>query len=64
MSAPPTPEDGVMEAVPFLTGRTMTPEEVQQLMQRTVQQVRLSPLPSDGERGWSLTPSLSAPPPF
>ncbi|XP_075902158.1 cullin-9 isoform X2 [Nelusetta ayraudi] len=39
MSAPPPHEDGVLEAVPFSTGRTMTPEEVQQLMQRTVQQV-------------------------
>lgn len=39
MSAPPPPEDGILEAVPFSTGRTMTPEEVQQLMQRTVQQV-------------------------
>ncbi|XP_016104711.1 cullin-9-like [Sinocyclocheilus grahami] len=33
------PEDGVLEAVLFSMGRTMTQEEVKQLMQRTVQQV-------------------------
>uniref|UniRef100_A0A8C1XBN8 Cullin 7 n=1 Tax=Cyprinus carpio TaxID=7962 RepID=A0A8C1XBN8_CYPCA len=32
-------EDGVLEAVLFSMGRTMTQEEVKQLMQRTVQQV-------------------------
>uniref|UniRef100_A0A8C1ACS0 Cullin-9 n=1 Tax=Cyprinus carpio carpio TaxID=630221 RepID=A0A8C1ACS0_CYPCA len=37
---PPQPlEDGVLEAVLFSMGRTMTQEEVKQLMQRTVQQV-------------------------
>lgn len=51
MSAPLPPEDSVLEAVPFSTGRTMTPEEVQQLIQRTVQQVSLSQLPCDGGTG-------------
>ncbi|XP_016099203.1 cullin-9-like [Sinocyclocheilus grahami] len=36
---PQHPEDGVLEAVLFSMGRTMTQEEVRQLMQRTVQQV-------------------------
>ncbi|XP_073690770.1 cullin-9-like [Garra rufa] len=36
---PQHPEDGVLEAVLFSMGRTMTQEEVKQLMQRTVQQV-------------------------
>ena len=35
-------EDGVLDAVLFSMGRTMTQEEVRQLMQRTVQQVRLT----------------------
>lgn len=33
-------EDGVLDAVLFSMGRTMTQDEVRQLMQRTVQQVR------------------------
>ena len=33
------PEDGVLEAVLFSMGRTMSQEDVLQLMQRTVQQV-------------------------
>ncbi|XP_030626290.1 cullin-9 isoform X1 [Chanos chanos] len=37
--APQRPEDGALEAVLFSMGRTMTQEEVRQLMQRTVQQV-------------------------
>ncbi|XP_017546167.1 cullin-9 isoform X1 [Pygocentrus nattereri] len=37
--APQHAEDGVLEAVLFSMGRTMTQEEVKQLMQRTVQQV-------------------------
>ncbi|KAM3863387.1 cullin-9 [Diretmus argenteus] len=37
--APRQLEDGVLEAVLFSMGRTMTQEEVRQLMQRTVQQV-------------------------
>lgn len=36
---PQNMEDGVLEAVLFSMGRTMTQEEVKQLMQRTVQQV-------------------------
>ncbi|XP_060896471.1 cullin-9 isoform X3 [Labrus mixtus] len=39
MSAPRQFEDGVLDAVLFSMGRTMTQEEVRQLMQRTVQQV-------------------------
>ncbi|XP_034407585.1 cullin-9 isoform X2 [Cyclopterus lumpus] len=39
MSAPRRFEDGVLDAVLFSMGRTMTHEEVRQLMQRTVQQV-------------------------
>ncbi|XP_034537275.1 cullin-9 isoform X2 [Notolabrus celidotus] len=39
MSAPRCFEDGVLDAVLFSMGRTMTQEEVRQLMQRTVQQV-------------------------
>ncbi|XP_054874354.1 cullin-9 isoform X2 [Amphiprion ocellaris] len=42
ISLVPTPrrfEDGVLDAVLFSMGRTMTQEEVRQLMQRTVQQV-------------------------
>uniref|UniRef100_A0A672L9C9 Cullin-9-like n=1 Tax=Sinocyclocheilus grahami TaxID=75366 RepID=A0A672L9C9_SINGR len=39
ISASAHPEDGVLEAVLFSMGRTMTQEEVRQLMQRTVQQV-------------------------
>ncbi|XP_068457956.1 cullin-9 isoform X2 [Clinocottus analis] len=38
-SAPRSFEDGVLDAVLFSMGRTMTQEEVRQLMQRTVQQV-------------------------
>uniref|UniRef100_A0A7N6FDJ9 Cullin 7 n=1 Tax=Anabas testudineus TaxID=64144 RepID=A0A7N6FDJ9_ANATE len=37
--APQRFEDGVLDAVLFSMGRTMTQEEVRQLMQRTVQQV-------------------------
>ncbi|XP_076831652.1 cullin-9 isoform X2 [Brachyhypopomus gauderio] len=37
--APASSEEGVLEAVLFSMGRTMTQEEVKQLMQRTVQQV-------------------------
>lgn len=37
--APQHAEDGVLEAVLFSMGRTMTQEEVKHLMQRTVQQV-------------------------
>ncbi|XP_028845070.1 cullin-9 isoform X2 [Denticeps clupeoides] len=37
--APQRAEDGVLEAVLFSMGRTMTQDEVRQLMQRTVQQV-------------------------
>ncbi|XP_062376199.1 cullin-9 isoform X1 [Sardina pilchardus] len=37
--AGPRPEDGVLEAVLFSMGRTMSQEDVRQLMQRTVQQV-------------------------
>ncbi|KAG7233254.1 hypothetical protein INR49_007333 [Caranx melampygus] len=37
--APRRFEDGVLDAVLFSMGRTMTQEEVRQLMQRTVQQV-------------------------
>ncbi len=36
---PQHPEEGVLEAVLLSMGRTMTREEVKQLMQRTVQQV-------------------------
>lgn len=64
MSAPPPPEDGVLEAVPFSTDRTMTPEEVQQLMQRTVQQVSLSQLPCDGGTGAVLNFLTHPPLPF
>uniref|UniRef100_A0A667ZB77 Cullin 7 n=1 Tax=Myripristis murdjan TaxID=586833 RepID=A0A667ZB77_9TELE len=39
LAAPRRLEDGVLEAVLFSMGRTMTQEEVRQLMQRTVQQV-------------------------
>ncbi|KAM8738786.1 cullin-9 isoform 2-T2 [Acanthopagrus schlegelii] len=39
MSAPRQFEDGVLDAVLFSMGRTMSQEEVRQLMQRTVQQV-------------------------
>uniref|UniRef100_UPI0037E7245D cullin-9 isoform X3 n=1 Tax=Semicossyphus pulcher TaxID=241346 RepID=UPI0037E7245D len=39
ISAPRQFEDGVLDAVLFSMGRTMTQEEVRQLMQRTVQQV-------------------------
>ncbi|KAM9561078.1 cullin-9-like isoform 2-T2 [Salvelinus alpinus] len=38
-AAPPSAEDGVLEAVLLSMGRTMNQEEVRQLMQRTVQQV-------------------------
>ncbi|XP_030012031.1 cullin-9 isoform X2 [Sphaeramia orbicularis] len=38
-AAPCQIEDGVLDAVLFSMGRTMTQEEVRQLMQRTVQQV-------------------------
>lgn len=34
-------EDGVLDAVLMSMGRTMTQEDVRQLMQRTVQQVSL-----------------------
>lgn len=37
--APRQFEDGVLDSVLFSLGRTMTQEEVRQLMQRTVQQV-------------------------
>uniref|UniRef100_A0A674B1A7 Cullin-9-like n=1 Tax=Salmo trutta TaxID=8032 RepID=A0A674B1A7_SALTR len=39
IAAPPSAEDGVLEAVLLSMGRTMNQEEVRQLMQRTVQQV-------------------------
>ncbi|XP_035255877.1 cullin-9 isoform X2 [Anguilla anguilla] len=39
LAGPQRAEDGVLEAVLFSMGRTMTQEEVQQLMKRTVQQV-------------------------
>ncbi|XP_078098981.1 cullin-9 isoform X2 [Sander vitreus] len=39
MSAPRQFEDGVLDTVLFSMGRTMTQEEVRQLMQQTVQQV-------------------------
>uniref|UniRef100_A0A671YDD7 Cullin 7 n=1 Tax=Sparus aurata TaxID=8175 RepID=A0A671YDD7_SPAAU len=39
MSVPRQFEDGVLDAVLFSMGRTMSQEEVRQLMQRTVQQV-------------------------
>lgn len=41
MSPPRQFDDGVLDAILFSMGRTMTQEEVRQLMQRTVQQVRL-----------------------
>lgn len=37
--APRQFEDGVLDAILFSMGRTMTQEEVRELMQRTVQQV-------------------------
>lgn len=36
-------DDGVLDAVLMSMGRTMTQEDVRQLMQRTVQQVRRRP---------------------
>ncbi|KAM3605984.1 uncharacterized protein V6R79_008521 [Siganus canaliculatus] len=39
LSTPRQFEDGVLDAILFSMGRTMTQEEVRQLMQRTVQQV-------------------------
>ncbi|KAM9847747.1 cullin-9 isoform 1-T1 [Aulostomus maculatus] len=39
VAAPRLFEDGVLDAVLFSMGRTMTQEEVRQLMQRTIQQV-------------------------
>ncbi|XP_022604309.1 cullin-9 isoform X1 [Seriola dumerili] len=42
VAAPRRFEDGVLDAVLFSMGRTMTQEEVRQLMQRTVQQVSVT----------------------
>ncbi|XP_074503316.1 cullin-9 isoform X3 [Sebastes fasciatus] len=53
MSAPRQFEDGVLDAILFSMGRTMTQEEVRQLMQRTVQQVS-GTLSLDLDRGEHL----------